>query len=128
MSDRFGIGESTLAEIFDDCIDAINRILGLLFLRWPLPNEIGAVADAFFRRSSLPNVTGAIDGTHIRIWTPRLADNLVPYYNRKKYHSIALQAIVDADGYFLDVLVGLPGSTNDQHLLIFSGLYNQVCN
>ncbi|KAL2651495.1 hypothetical protein R1flu_019623 [Riccia fluitans] len=75
VSDRFGIGESTLAEIFDDCIDAINRILGLLFLCWPLPNETGAVADAFFRRS-----------------------------------------------------VGLPGGTNDQRLLTFSGLYNQVCN
>ncbi|KAL2643972.1 hypothetical protein R1flu_011559 [Riccia fluitans] len=128
VSDRFGIGESTLAEIFYDCIDAINQILGPLFLPWPLPDEIGAVADAFFRRSGLPNITGAIDGTHVQIRTPHLADNPVPYYNRKKYHSIALQAVVDADGCFLDVSVGFPGSTNDQRLLTFSGLYNQVCN
>ncbi|KAL2632371.1 hypothetical protein R1flu_017057 [Riccia fluitans] len=64
-----------LVEIFNDCIDAINQIFGPLFLRWPLPDETGAVADAFFRRSD-----------------------------------------------------GFPGSTNDQRLLTFSGLCNQVCN
>ncbi len=39
--------------------------------------------------------------------------NKTGYYNRKKFHSIKLQAIVDIDGNFRDVFVGWPGRSHD---------------
>ncbi|KAL2632618.1 hypothetical protein R1flu_004097 [Riccia fluitans] len=44
-------------------------------LTWSKPEEVGAIADSFNRKSSLPNVAGAIDGIHIRIWTPTAKEN-----------------------------------------------------
>ena len=41
-----------------------------------------------------PICAGAIDGTHIAIQAP--ADNHADYVNRKSYHSIVMQAVVDS--------------------------------
>ena len=47
---------------------------------------------------------GAIDGTHIPIVAP--TKNPADYVNRKKYHSIVMQAVVDSDYLFRDFVVG----------------------
>lgn len=43
----------------------------------------------FEEASGFPQTVGAIDGTHIRIESPK--ENAVDYINRKGYHSIQLQ-------------------------------------
>ena len=45
-----------------------------------------------------------IDGSHIPIITPK--DNPIDYYNRKKFHSIALQVMVDHEYKFMNTYVG----------------------
>lgn len=59
-----------------------------------------------------PNVLGVVDGTHIAIKRP---ENEIEnrFVNRKKYHSINCQVVVDAKERFLDAVVRWPGSTHD---------------
>ena len=69
------------------------------------------VADGFRKKWNFHHTLGAIDGKHIRIFKPPKAGSL--YYNYKSYFSIIIMAIVDADGRFIYVDVGAPGSCSD---------------
>ena len=69
---------------------------------------------------------GAIDGTHIPIQAP--LENRTDYINRKSYHSIVMQALVDSKYLFRNVVIGWPGSVHDARVLSNSELYNRGCN
>jgi len=60
---------------------------------------------------------GAIDGTHFLLKQPSQTETQCaadsPWLNRKGLFSIAAQAVVDADGNFIDFMVGYPGSIYD---------------
>ena len=58
---------------------------------------------------------GAIDGSHIPIITP--THSPTDYYNRKGFHSIVLQVLVDHLYRFLNVYVGWPGNVHDARFL-----------
>ena len=45
------------------------------------------------------------------------------YFNRKRWHSVVLQAVVDGKGLFWDVCVGFPGSVHDARILRQSHLW-----
>lgn len=64
---------------------------------------------------------GAIDGTHIPIIAPVVdhADDV----NRRGYHSIVMQAIVDSRYLFGDIVVGWLDSVHDTRISFNSGLY-----
>ena len=69
-----------------------------------------------------PLCAGAVEGTHIRIQAP--AEDHTDYVNRKNYHSIVMQALVDSRYLFRDVVVGWPGSVHDARVLSNSELYD----
>jgi DDE superfamily endonuclease len=48
------------------------------------------------------------------------------YYNRKKFHSIVLQGVVDDAGIFLDLYVGWPGSVGDARVWRNSPLFHRA--
>ncbi|KAL2623297.1 hypothetical protein R1flu_003502 [Riccia fluitans] len=48
------------------------------------------------------------------------------YVNRKKWHSIVLQSVVDFQGTILDYFVGMPGVANDERVLRNSGFFRRV--
>ncbi|KAH7949472.1 hypothetical protein HPB49_011036 [Dermacentor silvarum] len=113
IADKFDVSESTVHS-------AICRILGFLLsisareIHWPDHDEGARNKRAFqalYRHqgcgAGLPDVIGAIDGCHIRIVRPTEREE--DYYNRKKFHSIILQGICNADMVFTDVFVGYPG-------------------
>lgn len=77
----------------------------------PTPEKWTSVADRFEELWNFPNCCGAIDGKHIRIKGPWNCGSA--YYSYKNFHSIVLQAIVDAEGNFLIVYVRAPGRYND---------------
>lgn len=69
MSDRFGISKS-LHDSMRRVVAALNNVANR-FIRWPVGDELDAVKHRFSQISTLPDVIGAIDGTHIPIPAPK---------------------------------------------------------
>ena len=77
----------------------------------------------------MPNIAGAIDGTHIpmtcrptRRFTPMPSD----FFNRKKFHSIVLQGICDAERIFWNVCACQPDGVHDACQFVISSLHAQL--
>ena len=104
-------------------IGAINRTLLLKFISWPNVNQYNDIAREFnfLAGRGFPNIIGAVDGTHVRIDPP--AENPNAYYNRKKFHSIILQAVCKHDLLFTSIYVGWPGRIHDAKVLRHSNLW-----
>ncbi|XP_037564034.1 putative nuclease HARBI1 [Dermacentor silvarum] len=127
IADKFDVSESTVH-------GAISRVLDFIFsisareICWPDRDEKERSKRAFSelvrRRSGLPDVIGAIDGCHVRISRPSESEQ--SYYNRKKFHSIILQGVCNADMLFIDVFIGIPGSAHDARVLRDSFLYDEA--
>ena len=102
---------------------AIIRNLIRETIHWPLIGELEEVATAYNDQGALPfpHIIGCIDGCHIRISTPR--QNPDDYFNRKKFHSVVLQAVCREDLRFTDVSVGCPGRMHDSRVLRSSRLW-----
>jgi len=79
----------------------------------------------FYNFCGLPGVGGAIDGTHIHIRKPQVGPKDYYYFKTGGY-SIQMQVVVDRNRHFLDVVVGMPGSTHDSRVLRRSSLYNRA--
>lgn len=72
------------------------------------------VSDLFQRRWNFPHCIGALDGKHIAITAPQKSGS--SYYNYKKFFSIMLLALVDADYKFLWVEAGCNGACSDAQI------------
>lgn len=72
------------------------------------------VANEFNYKWQLPNCLGAFDGKHIPIMKPKNSGS--DYFNFKRYHSIILMAVADANYKFLSIDVGGKGSEGDAHI------------
>lgn len=72
-------------------------------------------------KSKLPNVVGAIDGSHVPIKAPKI--NHEDYFNQKHFYSFLVQGIVDASGLYLSVATGFPGSLHDARMLRLTDVY-----
>ena len=66
--------------------------------------QVIAARESFQLWSALPNVVGAIDGTHVRIKTP--VENGPDYFSRYQDHDIEVQGVVDGNMTFQDVEAG----------------------
>ncbi|CAJ0918146.1 unnamed protein product [Ranitomeya imitator] len=79
---------------------------------YPIPTEemwMG-IAEKFWSMCDFPNCLGAVDGKHIRIIKPSRTGS--EYFNYKKYFSVVLMAIPDADCHFIAVDIGAFGRGN----------------
>ena len=76
------------------------------------PDEWTNVASGFARRWNFEHVCGAVDGKHIALKCPPKSGSI--YFNYKKFYSILLLAVVDANYKFLYIEVGAPGSAGDR--------------
>lgn len=91
------------------------------YIRKPTGDRLQTIIQTFEDQCGLPQVGGAIDGSHIPIKAP--TDEPDAYYNRKGFHSIVLQAVVDCFLTFTDVFVGYPGRVHDARVLANSGIF-----
>ena len=124
VSDRFGL-------------DIVNSYYGIMdgtrwlcikspeFIQWPTDAEKETIAATFGNKGPFYDVIGLIDCCHIKIRCP--IESKIDFYNRKKFYSIHLQAIVDDQFRFRDVHVGEPGSMHDSTVLQKSDFYKSVC-
>jgi hypothetical protein len=124
VSDRFNVTKSSVFRIVRRICHAIVNNLAAQFICWPRGERLKQVTEQFQRKKGLPHCIGAIDGTHIPIKAPY--DNPEQYVNRKKFHSIQLQGVCDADRFFTDVYCAYPGSVHDARVLRNSPLYQDA--
>ncbi|MBW0504217.1 hypothetical protein O181_043932 [Austropuccinia psidii MF-1] len=111
----FNIGKSTAYYVSQNVVQAILEALHDVTIIFPDVNdnvEWEHIKETFKRRQGLTNIIGAIDGTHIPIIPPP-NDQWNSYVNRKGWHSIVFQCIVDGNGNFRNVYGGLLGSVHD---------------
>lgn len=125
VAERFGVGEATVVEATRAVSEAICTVFKDA-ISWPDDADRRRSAAQFFVKRRIPGVVGAIDGSHVRIRAPAFDQHPEAYVNRKGFHSLILQAVVDGFGRFIDVDIGWPGSVHDSRVLRNSRLYQQA--
>ena len=96
-----------------------------VFIKFPVDEEDVTLAIRRMKSiAGLPNVIGAIDGSHVQIKAPKTCHE--DYFNRKQNYSINLQGTVDGKGMFIDVSTGWPGSMHDARVLRLSSFYSKT--
>ncbi|XP_029918172.1 protein ANTAGONIST OF LIKE HETEROCHROMATIN PROTEIN 1 [Myripristis murdjan] len=124
ISHLFGVGLSTVFNCVQEFCNAVIRVLLPVHIVQPDATKMIEMARFFSSRWRVPQCVGAIDGSHIPIIAPQQYPK--DYYNRKGWHSIVLQAVVDGRGQFWDVCVGFPGSVHDARVLRQSKLWEML--
>uniref|UniRef100_A0A3Q3X715 DDE Tnp4 domain-containing protein n=1 Tax=Mola mola TaxID=94237 RepID=A0A3Q3X715_MOLML len=120
VATMFGVGIATVFVIVRQVTSAILERLHQRFVSLPSGQTLDDTMTAF-RDRCYPQCAGAIGRTHIPIAPPRA--NPDDYMNKRGWHSVILQAVVDPSACFTDVYAGWPGSTSSASVLCSSDLY-----
>lgn len=126
---HFDVGKSTCVKITNEFCRALNRLANR-FIKFPSTMRETSKAIAGFQQYTtcqLPQVVGALDGTHITITAP-VGQNPVDYFDREHNYSVILQAVVGEDMMFLDTAMGYPGSMHDARVLRCSDIFRRAEN
>ena len=115
VSDRFNVTKSSVYRIVRRVCSALVDNCVKTFIRWPQEERAGEIMQKFKQNNGLPRCLGIVDGTHIPTKAPRVHPE--QYVNRKKFHSLQLQAVCDCDRLFRDVYCALLGSVHDARVL-----------
>jgi hypothetical protein len=78
-------------------------------LRFPTSEEELRKAEYHFRNvygKGIPFVIGAVDGSHVAMRAPAGRRRAQGFVNKKGWHSLVLQGVVDHGGRFSDVYTG----------------------
>ncbi|KAM9364221.1 uncharacterized protein KZ484_010498 isoform 2-T4 [Pholidichthys leucotaenia] len=117
----FGVSITTVCRCVQDFCAAAESLLVPELLHLPDEGRFMEMSAYIENRWGLPLCVGAIDGSHIPIIAPEECHT--DYFNRKGWHSIILQGVVDGKGLFWNVFAGLPGSMHDARVLRLSRLW-----
>ena len=126
LSNLFGLSRGFVCICIRKVAAAVLRKLRPKYLSIAKGDELAHVIANYKEKWGFPMCAGAIDGTHIPISTPQ--QNHASYINRKSYHSIVMQALVDSNYIFRDIVVGWPGSVHDARVFSNSQLYVLGCS
>ncbi|CAH2296351.1 Hypothetical predicted protein [Pelobates cultripes] len=118
----FGVSKSSVCQCVQDFCKAVCSLLAPEIINFPDWQKLKDMADYFENRWGLPQCVGAIDGSHIPIIAQQ--EYHTGYFNRKGWHSIILQGVVDGKGLFWSVNVGKPGSLHDARVLRLSTFWD----
>jgi len=114
----FRVASNTISGVVKEVCHAIVGELEEELLSTPNTEDAWReVATQFSTKWNFHNSIGAMDGKHVAIKRP--PGTYQEYYNYKKFYSIILFAIVDADLKFIYVDIGSPGSVGD------AGIWNR---
>jgi hypothetical protein len=80
----------------------------------PTTDDWVEISRIFYLKTNFPNCIGAIDGKHIRCKNPNNSGTL--FFNYKKFFSIVLMAVVDANLNFIAIDVGSYGREGDSNI------------
>lgn len=93
LSRLYNVAESTSKKIVKEFVHAVVEFLAPVWIRMPTSaHELKALADSFASRRGLPNIIGAVDGSHIILKRPDGAS--LAFRNRKGFDSIVAQVLL----------------------------------
>ncbi|KAJ1093480.1 hypothetical protein NDU88_006580 [Pleurodeles waltl] len=107
----------------------LTRVLGALikhmcsYIVFPQVEDLPMVKADFHAMGHIPNITGAIDGTHVAFVTAPW-QNEQDFRNRKHFHSMNMQMVCLADQYISHVNAKYPESVHDAFILRNSSIPN----
>ncbi|XP_049304029.1 putative nuclease HARBI1 [Bactrocera dorsalis] len=120
------IAPQTIGGIVFETCEAIIEVLKTNIALPSSEEDWKKEANAFYQRWNFPNCIGAMDGKHVAITKPPGTGSF--YFNYKKFFSIVLMAVVNANYEFLMVDVGKNGRASDAGIfsdsLFFMSLKN----
>ena len=119
----FGVSKPTVCVVTKEVCAAIVKSLLPKYIRVPTGDGLKAVVEGFRDKLGFPQCAGVIDGTHIPIVSP--VECPADYYNRKGWHSIIMQGMVNHVGHFTEIYVGWPGRVHDARVFVNSTLYKR---
>ncbi|KAL2332108.1 hypothetical protein Fmac_019689 [Flemingia macrophylla] len=126
IGDSFGVNHSTVSQVTWRFVESMEE-RGLHHLQWPSTEvEMNAIKSKFEKICGFPNCCGVIDATHITMCLPASEPSCNVWLDHKKNHSMVLQAIVDPDMRFRDIVTGWPGKMEDW-LIFESSNFNKLC-
>lgn len=126
IGDSFRMNQSTVSQITWRFVEAMEE-RGLCHLSWPSSEmAMEEIKSKFKNIRGLPNCCGAVDSTHIMMTLPSVESLSNVWLDREKNCSMVLQAIVDPDLRFRDIVTGWPGSLSDDHVLRSSAFFKLV--
>ncbi|XP_065584575.1 uncharacterized protein LOC136043591, partial [Artemia franciscana] len=126
LSYQYLIGRSTVTLIVAETTEAIWTSMKSQCLKPPTQSTFQTIADKFMRRWDFPNCIGAIDGKYIRLRCPENSGST--YFCHKRFFSVVLMAVVDADYKFQFVDVGAEGSAGDSSIFARSSFGCAILN
>ncbi|CAK8536127.1 unnamed protein product [Lathyrus sativus] len=127
IADSFGLNHSTVSQVTWRFVVSMEE-RALHHLQWPsTKEEMNIIKSKFEKIQGFPNCCGAIDVTHITLCLPASEHSSNSWLDHKKNHSMVLQAIVDPDMKFRDIVAGWPGKMMDW-LVFESSNFNKLCN
>ena len=122
IGNLFGVSRSFVYLCIREVFCAITKRLSKV-IRFPHGQELRQVIDDYEHKWGFPMCAGSIDGTHIPIIA--LTESRTEYVNRKGFQSVIMQAVVDSNYLFRDVVVGWPGSVHDARVFSNSAIFKK---
>ncbi|CAI5988449.1 unnamed protein product [Closterium sp. NIES-64] len=144
VSRRFNLSRTTVHFVGNDILKVLNDVILPKVVVWPEPGSTRAaeISSKFLKLCGVDGASsvvqqlgngqliGTLYTTHLCINTPR--SNMVKYHNRqlterlaRESYSLSTQAVVDANGQFIDLCIGLPGALSDEQVLQQSTLHQK---
>ena len=132
MNDLYGFRASTIRKYTDivcEVLSSRDQCLFTTYIHTPTGDRLYDIMERFRNSTRLPNICGAIDGTHIPLARHPSSD-LTPmasnFYNMKKFHSVVLQRVCDMDRIFWNVCAREPGEVHDAGQFRWSFLNHEL--
>ena len=113
--DFIDVAQPTVSRVLSDFIETMAKLVPDFIFMPRNNNEISNIKRDFYKIAGFPGVIGCIDGSHIQIIASHQDE--FAYVNRKKFHSINIQGICNANLLFLDVVAIWRGSSHNSFIL-----------
>ncbi len=116
MADLGHVSKTSMSYILRDVSECIASKANK-YISFPIDNEkLNQIKSDFYNMAKFPQVVGAIDGSLISIRCPAGPDEKKFVGRKSEHHTINIQAIVDSNRRFLNVIAKFSGSTNDSYI------------
>ncbi|KAJ1178720.1 hypothetical protein NDU88_003962 [Pleurodeles waltl] len=109
-----GMSQPMFSKILSRVLSALMKLMRS-YIIFPEEGDLPTVKGDFYALGHIPNIIGAIDGTHVALVPPK--DDEQVYRNRKSYHSMNVQVVCLADQYISHVNAKFPGSVHDAYVM-----------